>query len=146
MTMTLTMTITCVFPRKCCMDANGKKTKLGRRGWKMFYLTLRDLVLFCFKDEHSAGSYGAFDNPNIAIRIHHAVAYKAVDYRKKRNVFRLLTADQAEFLFQTSDEQELAGWLETINTVVARFSSPQLPAPVSSSTKVIAAGPLSSQR
>ena len=35
--------------RKCCVDANGKKTKLGKRGWKMFYLTLRDLVLFCFK-------------------------------------------------------------------------------------------------
>jgi hypothetical protein len=35
--------------RKCCFDANKKKTKLGRRGWKMYYLTLRDLVLYCFK-------------------------------------------------------------------------------------------------
>jgi len=101
----------------------------------MFYLTLRDLVLFCFKDEQSAGSYGAFENPNIAIRIHHAIACRATDYTKKRNVFRLRTSDRAEFLFQTSDEQELFAWIDTINTVVSRFSSPPLPAPCSSAAK-----------
>lgn len=121
--------------RKCCFDANKKKTKLGRRGWKMYYLTLRDLVLYCFKDEVSAQLPGAFDNPNNAIRIHHSLASIANDYRKKEFVFRLRTSDQAEFLFQTSDEQELRAWVETINTVVARFSSPQLPAPCSNVAK-----------
>jgi PH/SEC7 domain-containing protein len=40
--------------------------------------------------------------------------------RKKEFVFRLRTSDQAEFLFQTSDEQELRAWVDTVNTVVAR--------------------------
>jgi PH/SEC7 domain-containing protein len=35
------------------------------------------------------------------IRIHHSVAFKASDYAKKQHVFRLVTADWAEFLFQT---------------------------------------------
>ena len=34
-------------------------------------------------------------------RIHHALATKATDYTKKQHVFRLQTADQAEYLFQT---------------------------------------------
>ena len=34
---------------KICYDANGVKTGLGKRGWRMFYVTLRELVLFCFK-------------------------------------------------------------------------------------------------
>lgn len=41
------------------------------------------------------------DNLHNAIRIHHALATKAQDYTKKQHVFRLHTADQAEYLFQT---------------------------------------------
>ena len=34
-------------------------------------------------------------------RIHHSLAVKASDYKKKQYVFRLTTADYAEYLFQT---------------------------------------------
>ncbi|CAH2243250.1 jg2253, partial [Pararge aegeria aegeria] len=87
--------------RKCCFDANGKKTPFGRRGWKMFYCTLRDLVLYLHKDEHGFRRSQMSDNLHNAIRIHHALATKATDYTKKQHVFRLQTADQAEYLFQT---------------------------------------------
>ncbi len=43
-----------------------------------------------------------FDNITNAIRIHHAYATVASDYKKKQFVFRLKTADWAEYLFQTS--------------------------------------------
>lgn len=118
--------------RKSCFDASGKKTKLGKRSWKMFFLTLRDMVLYCFKDEKTVRTPGAFEDLNSAIRIHHGLAVRAMDYTKKQFVFRLYTADQAQFLFQTSDEKELLTWIDTINYVVASFSSPQLPAPCSS--------------
>ncbi|CAG2183491.1 unnamed protein product, partial [Oppiella nova] len=36
--------------RKSCYEANGKKTPVGKRGWKMFYATLRDLILYLHKD------------------------------------------------------------------------------------------------
>lgn len=121
--------------RKSCFDTNKKKTKLGKRSWKMFYLTLRDLVLYCFKDEKTAQNQASFESPHAAVRIHHSVATAAQDYTKKQFVFRLKTCDRAEYLFQTSDQKELETWVETINTVVGRYSSPPLPAPCSSTSK-----------
>lgn len=67
----------------------------------MFYCTLRDLVLYLHKDEHGFRKNQMGDNLHNAIRIHHALATKASDYTKKQYVFRLQTADQAEYLFQT---------------------------------------------
>jgi len=76
----------------------------------------------------------SFDLVNI-IRIHHSIASIAGDYTKKQFVFRLQTCDRAEYLFQTSDMKELETWVDTINTVVSRYSSPPLPPPCSSSIK-----------
>ena len=137
--------------RKSCFDSNKKKTKLGelnslvlrltvcktdicagKRSWKMFYLTLRDLVLYCFKDEKST----SYDSPQAAIRIHHSLASIAGDYTKKQFVFRLRTSDRAEYLFQTSDQKELETWVDTINTVVSRYSAPPLAAPCGNNNKV----------
>lgn len=107
--------------RKCCMEADGRKsmftnTKMlltliiahsfvvapvGKRGWKMFYAVLKDLVLFLNKDEHAFRKSAFFDNMSNSIRVHHAVARKASDYTKKQHVFRITTADWAEYLFQT---------------------------------------------
>jgi len=121
--------------RKSCFDSNKKKTKIGKRSWKMFYLSLRDLVLYCFKDEGSAQLTASYESPMSAIRIHHSLASVARDYTKKQFVFRLETCDRAEYLFQTSDQKELETWVDTINTVVSRYSSPPLPAPCSNSVK-----------
>ncbi|GIX71095.1 PH and SEC7 domain-containing protein 1 [Caerostris extrusa] len=113
--------------RKCCMDPSGKKTALGRRSWKMLYATLRDLVLYLHKDEHGFKKNQLYESLHNSIRIHHAFAEKAVDYTKKQYVFRLHTADQAVYLFQTSDSKELESWVDTINLVAASLSAPPLP-------------------
>lgn len=118
--------------RKCCVDPNGKKTKLGKRSWRMFFINLRDMVLYCFKDEKAVRQPGAFEDYSSAIRIHHGLAVRASDYTKKQFVFRLHTADRAEYLFRTSDEKELLTWIDAINYVVASFSAPPLPAACSS--------------
>jgi PH and SEC7 domain-containing protein len=67
----------------------------------MFYCTLRDMVVYLHKDEHGFRKSQMYDNLHNAVRVHHAIATKAIDYNKKQHVFRLQTADQAEFLFQT---------------------------------------------
>lgn len=102
--------------RKCCLDATGKRTPLGKRNWRMYFAVLKDLVLYLYKDEasckgeqapksstlrckKSAGDPG----PSAIIRIHHALAASAPDYTKKKNVFRLFTADRAQYLIQASD-------------------------------------------
>ncbi|XP_034245374.1 PH and SEC7 domain-containing protein-like isoform X2 [Thrips palmi] len=121
--------------RKCCVDANGKRTPFGKRGWRMYCCTLRDLVLYLHKDEHGFRKNQLSDNLHNAIRIHHALATKAIDYTKKQHVFRLQTADQAEYLFQTSDSKELQSWIDTINFVCASFSSQPLASAVGSQKK-----------
>ena len=74
----------------------------GRRGWKMFYATLRDLILYLHKDESGLRKNTVvYQNMANAIRVHHSLATKATEYKKKQYVFRLRTADGAEYLFQT---------------------------------------------
>ena len=66
----------------------------------MFYAVLRDMVLYLHKNEKEKKT-SVYNNVNNAIRIHHALATKATNYTKKAHVFRLQTADWAEYLFET---------------------------------------------
>ncbi|XP_075588787.1 exchange factor for Arf 6 [Dermatophagoides farinae] len=121
--------------RKCCYDSNGHKTSIGKRNWKLFYATLRDLVLYLHKDENGFRKSQLQESFANSIRIHHSIASKADDYPKKKFVFRLITADYAEYLFETSDSKELQSWIETINTTAASLSAPTLPMAVSSDSR-----------
>ena len=86
--------------RKCCYDPGGKKTAFGKRGWRTFFATLRDLVLYLHKDENGFRKNQLYESLKNSIRIHHSLASKASDYEKKDFVLRLQTADQAEYLFK----------------------------------------------
>lgn len=112
--------------RKCCIEPDGRKTPLGKRGWKMFYATLRDLVLHINIDEHGFKRNQQYTNTTNAIHIHHSLATKATDYKKKNHVFRLQTADTAQYLIQTSDSKECQEWIDAINFVAASYSAPAL--------------------
>uniref|UniRef100_A0A915C8F8 Uncharacterized protein n=2 Tax=Parascaris univalens TaxID=6257 RepID=A0A915C8F8_PARUN len=117
--------------RKCVYDRDGSRTPFGRRGWRMMYARVRGMVLYLHKNENGfkRGRYETFNN---AILLHHSFAERARDYVKKQHVFRLRTANLGEFLFETSDPNEVQRWIDTINYVAAAFSSPALPAAVSS--------------
>lgn len=117
--------------RKCCTESDGKKASFLKRSWKMFYASLRDMVLYLHKDDQGFKS-NSYDNISNAIRIHHAYGTVANDYKKKQFVFRLKTADWAEYLFQTSNTCELNEWVNVINLVATMFSSPPLASAVGS--------------
>lgn len=102
-----------------------------RRGWKTYYACLRDMVLYLHKNDQQSSTIIAGDTN--AIRLHHAFAQEAGDYRKRQHVFRLRTADWAEYLFQTSDHDLMKRWIDSINLIAASFSSPPLPAAIDSS-------------
>ncbi|CAL1538874.1 unnamed protein product [Lymnaea stagnalis] len=121
--------------RKCCMEPDRRKTPFGKRGWKMLYAVLRDMILYQYKDEHQLKKGHFVESSQNAIRIHHALATKATDYTKKQHVFRLQTANGAEYLFQTGDSKELQEWVDTINLVAASLSAPPLPGAVGSKAK-----------
>ena len=67
----------------------------------MWYCVIQDLVLYLHKDEQCAKKGLPPQVGQNAVRLHHAVAQRAVDYSKKEHVFRLHTSDQAEYLLQT---------------------------------------------
>ncbi|KHN88081.1 PH and SEC7 domain-containing protein 3 [Toxocara canis] len=121
--------------RKCVYDRDGNRTPFGRRGWRMLYARVRGMVMYLHKDENGfrRGRYETFNN---AILLHHSFAERPRDYKKRQHVFRLRTANLGEFLFQTSDPNEVQRWIDTINYVAAAFSSPAMPAPVSSEAGV----------
>ena len=101
-----------------------------RRGWKAYYASLRDMILYLHKNDEQPAAIVIGDTN--AIRLHHALAQVAVDYRKRQHVFRLKTSDWAEYLFQTSDQDLMNKWIEAINLIAASFSSPPLPAAIDS--------------
>ena len=83
----------------------------------MYFAVLKDLCLYLYKDEATCKGdppakssvpcckkkAGPEQGPAALIRVHHALATSAPDYTKKKNVFRLYTADRAQFLIQASD-------------------------------------------
>jgi len=103
-----------------------------RRGWKAYYASLRDMVLYLHKNDQQTATMSIGDTN--AIRLHHAFAQEATDYRKRQHVFRLRTADWAEYLFQTSDHDLMTKWIDAINLIAASFSSPPLPAAIDSAS------------
>ncbi|CAF0865144.1 unnamed protein product, partial [Didymodactylos carnosus] len=123
--------------RKCCIEPDGKRTPFMRRSWKTFYASLRDMVLYLHKNESQTDTKIILCDNSIsnAIRVHHALATEAKEYTKKQHVFRLRTADWAEYLFQTSDHELLKKWVDAINFVAATFSSPPLPPAIDSTFK-----------
>uniref|UniRef100_A0A183CIS3 SEC7 domain-containing protein n=1 Tax=Globodera pallida TaxID=36090 RepID=A0A183CIS3_GLOPA len=116
--------------RKSIYDADGKRTPLGRRKWQMHYATVRGMVLYLHQNEHSFSSAGRYVTFRNCILLHHALAEHCRDYKKRRNVFHLRTAQLGESLFQTSEPAEVQRWCDAINYVAAAFSTPALPAPV----------------
>ena len=101
-----------------------------RRSWKAYYASLRDMVIYLHKNDHQPATISIGDTN--AIRLHHAFAQEANDYRKRQHVFRLKTSDWAEYLFQTTDRDLMNQWIDAINLVAASFSSPPLPAAIDS--------------
>ena len=60
-----------------------------RRSWKAYYASLRDMVLYLHKNDQQSATILVGDTN--AIRLHHALAEEAIDYRKREHVFRLKT-------------------------------------------------------
>jgi len=81
---------------------------VGRRGWRMFYATLCDMVLYLHKDERSFTQNSSFGTTANAVRVHHALATRATDYIKKQHVFRLQASDWSQSLFQARLDMQMS--------------------------------------
>lgn len=68
-------------------------------------------LLCFFKDYEDFQSSKAATAP---INIYNALSQKAEDYTKRKNVFRLKCTDGSEFLFLSSNQQEMEDWVNKI--------------------------------
>ncbi|KAK8731668.1 hypothetical protein OTU49_007418 [Cherax quadricarinatus] len=92
--------------RKQELQSGGKKATI--RSWKLFYTVLCGQLLCFFKDEDDFYDQKAASPP---ISIHQAKIEIADDYTKKKHVFRVITRDNAEYLFVTESEVNLEEWV-----------------------------------
>lgn len=92
--------------RKQELQSGGKKATI--RSWKTFYTVLCGQLLCFFKDEDDFYDQKAASSP---ISIHQAGVEKAEDYTKKKHVFRVITRDNAEYLFLAESDENLEEWV-----------------------------------
>ncbi|XP_022108257.1 PH and SEC7 domain-containing protein 2-like isoform X3 [Acanthaster planci] len=114
--------------RKVTRDAEGKKNPKGKRAWKMFYATVKGLILYLHKSEMHHQMH--FNTPKEAVSIHHSLSSKVSNYSKRPNVFNLRLANWREFFIQCLDSQDLQNWMQALNLAAAVHSAPPLPAAV----------------
>jgi len=70
----------------------------------MFFAILKGLMLYMHPDEEGLKRNLALSSLSAsckAVSIHHTLATRAGDYIKKKHVFRLQTANTAQYLIQT---------------------------------------------
>ncbi|XP_071547281.1 spectrin beta chain, non-erythrocytic 5 isoform X4 [Panulirus ornatus] len=92
--------------RKQELQNGGKKATI--RSWKIFYTVLCGQLLCFFKDDDDFYDQKAASPP---ISIHQAKIEIADDYTKKKHVFRVITRDNAEYLFVTESGENLDEWV-----------------------------------
>ena len=135
------VTIEDYLERKQQNTSGGKRATL--RSWKTYYTVLSGQILCFFKDPNDFKESKAASPP---ILIHHAIVEKATDYTKKKNVIRLVTQDNSEFLFEAASREKCDLWTEKLlasamsepgesvrQAVINQENLHHLPAPASTS-------------
>ncbi|XP_016120335.1 spectrin beta chain, non-erythrocytic 1-like, partial [Sinocyclocheilus grahami] len=81
----------------------GHNKKASSRSWHNVYCVINNHEMGFYKDNKSAAQ-GVPYHSEIPISLKDAVCEVAVDYKKKKHVFKLRVTDGNEFLFQAKDD------------------------------------------
>ncbi|XP_071162084.1 spectrin beta chain-like isoform X8 [Mytilus edulis] len=95
--------------RKQEHQSGGKRAAI--RSWKNLYTAVFGQVMAFFKDREAY-----LEKTPVApcLFLHEAFCEAAMDYTKKKNVFRLRLKDGSEFLFEASNHEEMNAWIALI--------------------------------
>uniref|UniRef100_A0A1A8KQC0 Spectrin beta chain n=1 Tax=Nothobranchius kuhntae TaxID=321403 RepID=A0A1A8KQC0_NOTKU len=115
----------------------GHNKKASNRSWHNVYCVINNQEMGFYKDQKSA-SQGIPYHSEIPVSLKDAVCEVAVDYKKKRHVFKLKVTDGNEYLFQAKDDEEMNTWISTISAAVAGVEKSEV-TPSSHSTPAPAA-------
>ncbi|KAG7470399.1 spectrin beta chain, non-erythrocytic 1 isoform X2 [Solea senegalensis] len=104
----------------------GPNKKASNRSWHNVYCVINQQELGFYKDQKNAAQ-GIPYHSEIPVSLKDAVCEVALDYKKKKHVFKLKITDGNEYLFQTKDDEEMNSWISTISAAVAGERSEVMP-------------------
>uniref|UniRef100_A0A673H9N2 Spectrin beta chain, non-erythrocytic 1-like n=1 Tax=Sinocyclocheilus rhinocerous TaxID=307959 RepID=A0A673H9N2_9TELE len=113
----------------------GHNKKASSRSWHNVYCVINNHEMGFYKDNKSAAQ-GVPYHSEIPISLKDAVCEVAVDYKKKKHVFKLRVTDGNEYLFQAKDDEEMNTWIQAIQNAGSGSSRAHtLPATVTLTTE-----------
>ncbi|XP_054653868.1 spectrin beta chain, non-erythrocytic 1 isoform X2 [Dunckerocampus dactyliophorus] len=95
----------------------GHNKKASSRSWHHVYCVINQQEMGFYKDQKSA-SQGIPYHSEIPVSLKDAVCEVALDYKKKKHVFKLKVTDGNEYLFQAKDDEEMNSWISIISAAI----------------------------
>ncbi|NXW89492.1 SPTB2 protein, partial [Alopecoenas beccarii] len=92
--------------------------KASSRSWHNVYCVINNQEMGFYKDSKAAASGIPYHN-EIPVSLKDAVCEIAVDYKKKKHVFKLRLTDGNEYLFQAKDDEEMNTWIQAITLAIS---------------------------
>jgi len=71
-----------------------------------------------YKDAKTAAS-GIPYHSEVPVSLKEAICEVALDYKKKKHVFKLRLNDGNEYLFQAKDDEEMNTWIQAISSAIS---------------------------
>lgn len=102
--------------RKHEWEAHNKKA--SSRSWHNVYCVINNQEMGFYKDAKTAAS-GIPYHSEVPVSLRDAVCEVALDYKKKKHVFKLRLSDGNEYLFQAKDEEEMNTWIQAISSAIS---------------------------
>ncbi|CAG12329.1 unnamed protein product [Tetraodon nigroviridis] len=100
----------------------GHNKKASNRSWHNVYCVINQQEVGFYKDQKSAAQ-GVPYHSQIPVSLKDAACEVALDYKKKKHVFKLKITDGNEYLFQAKDEEEMNSWISIISAAAAADKS-----------------------
>ncbi|XP_035519395.1 spectrin beta chain, non-erythrocytic 1 isoform X2 [Morone saxatilis] len=104
----------------------GHNKKASSRSWHNVYCVINQQEMGFYKDQKSA-SQGIPYHSEIPVSLKDAVCEVALDYKKKKHVFKLKITDGNEYLFQAKDDEEMNRWISAISAAMVGDKSEVTP-------------------
>uniref|UniRef100_A0A803TJS1 Spectrin beta chain n=1 Tax=Anolis carolinensis TaxID=28377 RepID=A0A803TJS1_ANOCA len=102
--------------RKHEWESHNKKA--SNRSWHNVYCVINNQEMGFYKDAKAASS-GIPYHSEIPVSLKEAVCEVAVEYKKKKHVFKLRLTDGNEYLFQAKDDEEMNTWIQAITSAIS---------------------------
>ncbi|XP_051051971.1 spectrin beta chain, erythrocytic isoform X2 [Phodopus roborovskii] len=103
-------------------DLEGPNKKASNRSWNNLYCVLRNSQLTFYKDAKNL-ALGVPYHGEEPLALRHAICEIAVNYKKRKHVFKLRLSNGSEWLFHGKDEEEMLSWLQGMSTAINESQS-----------------------